>query len=109
MSELYQRPRLADLDLPLGKRVRLHRLLYEHGPGHGQLLILPIDQGIEHGPVNFFANPDAKHPRFEYELAKQGGFSAIALHYGLASKYLRDYAGEVPLILKINGKTNVPS
>jgi class I fructose-bisphosphate aldolase len=109
MSELYQRPKLASLDLPLGKRVRLHRLLYQFGPGRGQLLVLPIDQGIEHGPVNFFVNPDAKHPRFQYELAKRGGFSAIALHYGLASKYLRDYAGEVPLILKINGKTNIPS
>jgi class I fructose-bisphosphate aldolase len=109
MSELYQRPLLADLDMPLGKRVRLHRLLYKYGPGRGQLLVLPIDQGIEHGPLNFFANPDAKHPRFEYELARRGGFSAIAVHYGLASKYLRDYAGEVPLILKINGKTNVPS
>jgi class I fructose-bisphosphate aldolase len=109
MSDFYRQPRLADLDLPLGKRVRLHRLLYEYGPGHGQMLVLPIDQGIEHGPLNFFPNPDSKHPRFQYELAKRGGFSAIALHYGLASKYLRDYAGEVPLILKLNGKTNVPS
>jgi class I fructose-bisphosphate aldolase len=109
MSQFYRRPQLAELDLPLGKRVRLHRLLYEYGPGHGQMLVLPIDQGIEHGPLNFFPNPDSKHPRFEYELAKRGGFSAIAVHYGLASKYLRDYAGEVPLILKINGKTNVPS
>jgi len=109
MPELYQRPKLADLDLPLGKRVRLHRLLYQNGPGKGQLLVLPIDQGIEHGPVNFFVNPAAKHPRFQYELAKRGGFSAIAVHYGLASKYLHEYAGDVPLILKINGKTNIPS
>ena len=109
MSKFYAPPRLADLDMPLGKRVRLHRLLYEHGPGNGKLLILPIDQGVEHGPLNFFANPDAKFPNFQYELARQGGYSAIALHYGLAAKYLRDYAGEVPLILKINGKTNIPS
>jgi class I fructose-bisphosphate aldolase len=109
MPDLYKPPCLADLDLPLGKRVRLHRLLYEHGPGHGKLLILPIDQGLEHGPLNFFANPEAKYPRFQYELAKRGGYSAIALHYGLAAKYLRDYAGELPLILKINGKTNIPS
>lgn len=109
MSDYYSPPRLADLDLALGKRVRLHRMLYEHGPGNGKLLILPIDQGMEHGPLNFFPNPDSKHPTYMYELARRGGYSAIALHYGLASKYLRDYAGEVPLLLKINGKTNIPS
>ncbi|MBN2082193.1 fructose-bisphosphate aldolase [bacterium] len=109
MSEFYRPPQLKDLDLSLGKRVRLHRLLYEHGPGNGKLLILPIDQGVEHGPLNFFPNPDSKYPVFQYELAKRGGYSAIALHYGLAAKYLRDYAGDIPLILKINGKTNIPS
>lgn len=105
----YRPPRLDELDLPLGKRVRLHRLLYKYGPGNGKLLVLPIDQGLEHGPVDFFGNPDAKSPRYQFELAKQGGYSAIALHYGLARQYLRDYAGEVPLILKLNGRTNVPS
>jgi len=109
MSEFYRPPQLKDLDLSLGKRVRLHRLLYEHGPGNGKLLILPIDQGVEHGPLNFFPNPDSKFPAYQYELAKRGGYSAIALHYGLAAKYLRDYAGDIPLILKINGKTNIPS
>ena len=88
MSDYYSPPRLADLDLALGKRVRLHRMLYEHGPGNGKLLILPIDQGMEHGPLNFFPNPDSKHPTYMYELARRGGYSAIALHYGLASKYL---------------------
>ncbi len=109
MAGYYERPKLSDLDLPLGKRVRLPRLLYEHGPGNGKLLILPIDQGVEHGPLNFFPNPPSKHPKYMYELARQGGYSAIALHYGLAQKYLRDYAGDVPLLLKINGKTNIPS
>jgi class I fructose-bisphosphate aldolase len=108
MPNFYERPTLDKLDLPIGKRVRLHRMLYEHGPGNGKLMILPIDQGIEHGPLNFFVNPDAKHPKYMYELAKVGGYSAIALHYGMASKYLRDYAGDVPLLLKINGKTNIP-
>jgi class I fructose-bisphosphate aldolase len=109
MTEYYTPPKLADLDLPLGKRVRLQRLLYKYGPGNGKLMVLPIDQGIEHGPVDFFSNPAAKHPRYQFELAKHGGYSAIALHYGLASKYLRDYAGDVPLILKLNGRTNIPS
>ena len=109
MSEFYTLPRLADLDLPLGKRVRLQRLLYQRGLKNGKLIILPIDQGLEHGPLNFFGNPDSKFPRFQYELALRGGFNAIALHYGLARNYLREYAGEIPLILKINGKTNIPN
>jgi class I fructose-bisphosphate aldolase len=40
-----------------GKRARLRRLLYDYGPGEGTLLFLPIDQGIEHGPRDFFPNP----------------------------------------------------
>jgi class I fructose-bisphosphate aldolase len=109
MSEYYSRPTLDDLDLPLGKRVRLRRLLYKYGPGNGKLMVLPIDQGMEHGPVDFFGNPASKFPRYQFELARRGGYSAIALHYGLANKYLKDYAGDVPLILKLNGRTNVPS
>ncbi|HEX7119666.1 MAG TPA: hypothetical protein VF212_12805 [Longimicrobiales bacterium] len=103
------RPRLADLDLPLGKRVRLHRLLYEHGVGNGTLMVLPIDQGIEHGPVDFFENPAAKDPDFQWRLAAEGGYNAIACHWGLAARYMEKYAGRVPLILKINGRTNIPS
>jgi class I fructose-bisphosphate aldolase len=99
---------LSDLDISLGKRIRLHRLLYEHGPANGTLLLLPIDQGLEHGPVDFFANPDSVDPSFQLKLAKEGGYSGIVFHIGLASKYMRDFAGEVPLILKLNGKTNVP-
>ena len=43
-----------------GKRARLHRLLFEFGPGNGTLMLLPIDQGIEHGPRDFFPNPASK-------------------------------------------------
>jgi DhnA family fructose-bisphosphate aldolase class Ia len=43
-----------------GKRARLRRLLFEFGPGNGTLLLLPIDQGIEHGPRDFFPNPASK-------------------------------------------------
>lgn len=102
------RTTLADMDLPLGKRVRLHRLLYEYGLRNGTLLVLPIDQGIEHGPFNFFENPPAKDPDFQWRLALEGGYNAIAVHWGIARMYMHKYAGKVPLILKINGKTNVP-
>jgi class I fructose-bisphosphate aldolase len=87
----------------------LKRLLYDYGPGGGTLLVLPIDQGLEHGPVDFFENPAALDPQYQYDLAKEGRFSAIALHIGLAQKYFCEYAGEVPLILKLNGKTSIPS
>jgi class I fructose-bisphosphate aldolase len=101
--------KLSDLDLCLGKRIRLHRLLYKYGPGNGTLLLLPIDQGLEHGPVDFFANPDSADPGFQLKLAKEGGYSGIVFHVGLSEKYMREFAGEVPLILKLNGKTNIPS
>lgn len=100
--------RLGELDLNQGKLVRLHRLLFEHGPANGTLLLLPIDQGLEHGPVDFFPNPDSADPEFQFRLAAEGGFSGIALHIGLAQKYMRKYAGRVPLVLKINGKTTIP-
>jgi len=100
---------LDDLELSTGKRGRLYRLLYKYGPGGGNLLVLPIDQGLEHGPRDFFANPESKDADFELRLALEGNFSAIALQIGLAEKYLRRYAGKVPVILKINGKTDVPS
>jgi class I fructose-bisphosphate aldolase len=105
----YARVPLSKLGLAPGKRTRLKRLLYDHGPGGGTLLVLPIDQGLEHGPMDFFVNPDALDPSYQYELAKEGRFSAIALHIGLAEKYYHEYAGDVPLILKLNGKTSIPS
>jgi len=47
-----KRPTLEELDLPTGKKARLYRLMYEHGPGNGTLMLLPIDQGLEHGPID---------------------------------------------------------
>lgn len=91
-----------------GKRTRLHRLLFEFGPGNGTLMLLPIDQGIEHGPRDFFPNPASKDPEYQFKLAAEAGYSAIACQIGFAEKYYPDYAGAVPLILKVNGKTDVP-
>ncbi len=91
-----------------GKRTRLRRLLFEFGPGSGTLLLLPIDQGIEHGPRDFFPNPASKDPEYQFRLAAEAGYSAIACQIGLAEKYYPDYAGQVPLLLKVNGKTDLP-
>ena len=99
---------LSDLaHLNLGKRTRLHRLLYQYGPANGTLLFLPIDQGLEHGPRDFFPNPASADPDFELNVALDGKFTGIALQYGLADKYMRNFAGLVPLVLKLNGKTEI--
>jgi len=71
-------------------------------------MVLPLDQGLEHGPTDFFPNPAAIDTSFQFRLAEEGRYSAIALGIGLADKYMRDHAGRVPLILKLNGKTNIP-
>jgi fructose-bisphosphate aldolase, class I len=91
-----------------GKRTRLRRLLYDYGPGEGTLMLLPIDQGIEHGPRDFFPNPASKDPEYQFRLAAEAGYSAIACEIGLASKYYPAYAGQVPLILKVNAKSDIP-
>ncbi|MBV8150706.1 MAG: fructose-bisphosphate aldolase [Candidatus Eremiobacteraeota bacterium] len=104
-----RRPTFDDMNLSTGKRARLHRLMYEHGPANGTLMLLPIDQGLEHGPVDFFDNPDSLDADWVLRLAVAGNFSGIAYHIGLAEKYHRAYAGKVPLVLKVNGKTNIPS
>jgi class I fructose-bisphosphate aldolase len=99
---------LAERGLSTGKRARLHHMLYEHGLNNGSALFLPYDQGFEHGPRDFFANPHSADPHYIIKLAIEGGFNAIAIQIGLAEKFYWDYAGEVPLILKLNGKTDFP-
>ena len=71
-------------------------------------MMLPIDSRLEHGRSTFSIIPIDRH-RWIYRLAVQGNFSGIALHVGLAEKYQKRYAGRVPLLLKVNGKTNIPS
>jgi class I fructose-bisphosphate aldolase len=107
-AESPARPSLRTLSIGQGKRVRLWRLLYGHGPRNGTLLVLPLDQGLEHGPADFFPNPEALDTDFVFRLGVEGEYSAVALGIGLAEKYMRDYAGRIPLLLKLNGKTNIP-
>ena len=56
-------------------------------------MLLPIDQGIEHGPRDFFPNPASKDPDYQFRLAAEAGYSAIACQIGMATKYYPDYAG----------------
>ncbi len=106
-SEQSGRPRLSALGLSPGKHARLHRILYRHGLGNGTALFLPYDQGLEHGPRDFFANPDAADPAYIVRLAVDGGFNGVALQIGSAQKFFWKFAGEVPLVLKLNGKTEI--
>jgi class I fructose-bisphosphate aldolase len=99
---------LLDVVSP-GKKARLVDMLYNHGPGNGTLMFLPIDQGIEHGPRDFFPNPASKDPDYQFALAAGAAYSGIACQIGFANKYWPDWAGQVPLLLKINGKTDIPS
>jgi class I fructose-bisphosphate aldolase len=103
------RSSLDQLGLGLGKKARLHRILHEHGVGNGTAIFLPYDHGLEHGPRDFAGHLESGDPRHIIRLAVEGGFNGVALQIGLAGKFYWEYAGEVPLVLKLNGKTDIPS
>ena len=67
------RPEISELGLNTGKKARLHRILYQYGLRNGTALFLPYDQGLEHGPRDFFANPAAGDPAYIARLAVEGG------------------------------------
>ena len=67
------------------------------------MVILPVDQGVEHGPVQSFAsNPPSYDPAYHFQLAGEAGLSAYAAPPGFLQARASDFAGSVPLILKIN-------
>lgn len=71
--------------------------------GTGKMVILPVDQGFEHGPGRSFApNPAGYDPRYHIELAIKSGCNAYAAPLGFLEAVAADYAGEIPLILKAN-------
>jgi class I fructose-bisphosphate aldolase len=87
-----------------GTRASLVRLL-NHGTlaGTGKLVILPVDQGFEHGPARSFApNPSAYHPHYHFELAMEAGCNAYAAPLGFLEAGAGEFAGRIPLILKLN-------
>ena len=103
------RPSLDQLGLSAGKKTRLYRILHEHGLRNGTAIFLPYDHGLEHGPRDFAGHPSSSDPKHIIKLALEGGFNGIAIQIGLASKFYWEYAGEVPLVLKLNGKTDIPA
>ena len=89
----------------------LYRLL-NHGrlAGTGKLVILPVDQGFEHGPGRTYApNPSGYDPRYHVELAIKSGCNAYAAPLGFIESVAADYAGQIPLILKVNNNDSLIS
>jgi class I fructose-bisphosphate aldolase len=94
-----------------GTLTNLARLL-NHGRlgGTGRLVILPVDQGFEHGPARSFAvNPPGYNPAYHFELALAAGCNAYAAPLGFLEAGAAEFAGEVPLILKLNSGDSLRS
>ena len=76
--------------------------------GTGKFVILPVDQGFEHGPARSFApNPPGYDPRYHFNLAIEAGCNAYAAPHGALSNASRDFAGQIPTILKLNNSDSL--
>ena len=74
----------------------------------GKFVILPVDQGVEHGPARSFApNPPGYNPHYHFELALEAGCNAYAAPLGFLEAGARTFAGELPLILKLNNNNSL--
>lgn len=87
------------------KEVRLQGLFQTYG----KTIILPYDQGLEHGPRDFFNARHAENPLHIIDIGKKGHYNAVVLHIGNAKRFFKDMYNQVPLVLKVNGKTEIPS
>ncbi|WP_374656187.1 class I fructose-bisphosphate aldolase [Dongia sp.] len=76
--------------------------------GSGRLVILPVDQGFEHGPArSFAANPAAYDPHYHFDLAIEAGLSAYAAPLGFIEAGADTFAGQIPTILKVNSSNSL--
>jgi class I fructose-bisphosphate aldolase len=76
--------------------------------GTGKVVILPVDQGFEHGPARSFAkNPSGYDPRYHFELAIAAGCNAYAAPLGFLEAGAAEFAGDIPLILKLNNSDSL--
>ncbi|HVB68544.1 MAG TPA: class I fructose-bisphosphate aldolase [Acetobacteraceae bacterium] len=94
---------------PPGVKANLARILM-HGKlgGTGKVVILPVDQGFEHGPARSFApNPPAYDPHYHYQLAIEAGLSAYAAPLGMIAAGADTFAGALPTILKLNSSNSL--
>jgi class I fructose-bisphosphate aldolase len=91
-----------------GVKANLARILMQGKlGGTGKLVILPVDQGFEHGPARSFAiNPPAYDPHYHYQLAIDAGLSAFAAPLGMLEAGADTFAGQIPTILKVNSSNS---
>ncbi|MDB5406721.1 MAG: fructose-bisphosphate aldolase [Rhodospirillales bacterium] len=92
-----------------GTKANLARILNQGRlGGTGKLVILPVDQGFEHGPArSFAANPAGYDPHYHYQLAIDAGLSAYAAPLGFLEAGASTFAGQIPLILKVNSANSL--
>jgi len=91
-----------------GVKANLARILMQGKlGGTGKLIILPVDQGFEHGPARSFSiNPDAYDPHYHFQLAIDAGLSAYAAPLGMIEAGAATFAGQIPTILKVNSSNS---
>ena len=91
-----------------GTKANLARILMQGRlGGTGKLVILPVDQGFEHGPARSFApNPPAYDPHYHFQLAIDAGLSAYAAPLGMLEAGADTFAGQIPTILKLNSSNS---
>ena len=94
-----------------GVKANLCRLLMEGKlGGTGKMIILPVDQGFEHGPArNYAMNPSAYDPHYHYQLAIDAGLNAFASPLGMLEAGADTFAGQIPTILKVNSGNSLMS
>jgi class I fructose-bisphosphate aldolase len=92
-----------------GTKANLARILMQGKlAGTGRMVILPVDQGFEHGPARSFApNPAGYDPRYMFELALEAGLNAYAAPLGMIEAAAATYAGCIPTILKVNSSNSL--
>ncbi len=92
-----------------GTLANLHRMLMTGTlAGTGKMVILPVDQGFEHGPARSFAkNPAGYDPDYHFELAIEAGCNAYAAPLGFIEAGAAKFAGQIPLILKLNNSDSL--
>jgi class I fructose-bisphosphate aldolase len=97
-----------EADTP-GTRANLARMLMTGRlAGTGRMVILPVDQGFEHGPARSFApNPDAYDPHYHFRLAIDAGLNAYAAPLGMIEAGAASFAGQIPTILKVNSSNSL--
>ena len=92
-----------------GTKANIARILMQGRlAGTGSVVILPVDQGFEHGPARSFAkNPDAYDPHYHYQLAIDAGLNAYAAPLGMLEAGADTFAGQIPTILKVNSSNSL--